>query len=366
MKTQLKSHTVQNPDNPMQLDGFEFVEFSGSNSADLDDLFKQLGMTPIAQHKTKDIILYRQNGVNFLLNKVKGSHAEDFSRRHGPCACSMAFRVKDAKMAYERAIQLGAKPRAENDLNQLAIEGIGGSLLYLVDQYTTNNNLYENDFNFLPNIDKTPKGHGLNLIDHLTHNVYKGEMDRWTDFYCKVFGFFEIRFFDIEGEMTGLTSRALSSPCGKIKIPLNQSKDDVSQIEEYLKEYKGEGIQHIALTTDDIYTTVESLKSSNLEFLTVPDTYYEVVDKRIPGHNEDLERMRNNKILIDGSIESKEGLLLQIFTQNVIGPIFFEIIQRKGNDGFGEGNFTALFESIERDQVRRGVLGKDIKNKEEV
>jgi 4-hydroxyphenylpyruvate dioxygenase len=359
MKTQLKSQTIENPENPMQLDGFEFVEFSGPDSAALDSLFKQLGMKKVAQHKSKDIALYRQNEINFLLNNIKNSQAEDFSRRHGPCACSMAFRVKDAKMAYERAIQLGAKPCVKNDLNQFAIEGIGGSLLYLIDQYTADNNLYENDFDFLPGVDKNPKGNGLNLIDHLTHNVYQGEMDRWANFYYKIFNFFEIRFFDIEGEITGLTSRALSSPCGKIKIPLNQSKDDFSQIEEYLKEYKGEGIQHIALTTNDIYTTVEELRNNNLEFLSVPDTYYEMLDKRIPGHNENLNKMRKNKLLIDGSTDSKEGLLLQIFTQNVIGPIFFEIIQRKGNDGFGEGNFTALFESIERDQIRRGVISKE-------
>lgn len=363
MKTKLTSHHVDNPENPMKLDGFEFVEFSGPDANALDSLFQQLGLSPIAKHKEKDITLYRQNDINFLLNCENSSHASQFVKHHGPAATSMAFRVEDAKFAFDRAVSLGATPITDNDLSQYAIEGIGGSLLYLIDQYGSKPSLYDNTFEYFDNVDKNPKGHGLNVIDHLTHNVYQGEMDRWAEFYFNIFNFFEIRYFDIEGEMTGLTSRALSSPCGKIKIPLNQSKDNQSQIEEYLKEYKGEGIQHIALTTDNIYSTVEALRANDLKFLSVPDTYYEVVDKRIPGHNEDLERMKKNKLLIDGSLESKEGLLLQIFTQNVIGPIFFEIIQRKGNDGFGEGNFTALFESIERDQVKRGVLKKQSEEK---
>lgn len=357
MKTELRSHKQEKPSNPMQLDGFEFVEFASSNPQQLETLFATLGFTPIAQHKTQDIILYRQNNINFLLNKTKNSYASTFHQAHGPCACSMAFRVKDAKFAYERAIKLGAKSARQASIDGwYAIYGIGDSLLYFIDQYNDNKNIYDPAFDYFENIEKHPKGTGLKVIDHLTHNVHQGEMDTWAEFYQKIFNFYEIRYFDIEGKMTGLTSRALSSPCGKIKIPLNQSKDNVSQIEEYLKEYKGEGIQHIALTTENIYQSVEQLRSNQVNFLSVPETYYDALEQRIPGHKEDVARMKKNHLLIDGSAQSEEGLLLQIFTQNVIGPIFFEIIQRKGNEGFGEGNFTALFEAIERDQIRRGVL----------
>lgn len=357
MKTELRSTTIENHENPMKLDGFEFVEYSSHDPQTLESLFQNLGLTPIARHKHQDILLYRQNNINFLLNKTKNGYAEKFHHAHGPCACSMAFRVKDAKFAYERAIELGARSASDVGIDGwYAIYGIGDSLLYFVDKYQNNENIYDESFEYFDNIDKHPKGVGLKIIDHLTHNVHQGEMDTWAEFYEKIFNFYEIRYFDIEGKASGLTSRALSSPCGKIKIPLNQSKDDVSQIEEYLKEYKGEGIQHIALTTDNIYETVEQLRKNQINFLTVPDTYYEALEQRIPGNKEDVARMRKNQILIDGSAQSEEGLLLQIFTENVIGPIFFEIIQRKGNEGFGEGNFTALFEAIERDQIRRGVL----------
>lgn len=356
MKTQLKTHAFEKRENPMHLDGFEFVEFASPQPEALEQLFKHLGFMPIAQHKTQDITLYRQNQINFLLNRTQSSYASDFAQKHGPCACSMGFRVKDAKFAYERALSLGAKSAEAPIAGWYALYGIGHSLLYFIDRYDDQNSIYDQDFEYFDNIDKHPKGKGLILIDHLTHNVHRGEMDKWAEFYEKLFNFYEIRYFDIDGKLTGLTSRALTSPCGKIKIPINQSKDESSQIEEYLNEYKGEGIQHIALTTNHIYNTVEGLRKNHVAFLTVPSTYYEVIEQRIPGHKEDLARMRQNQILIDGSIKNDEGLLLQIFTKNVIGPIFFEIIQRKGNEGFGEGNFTALFEAIERDQVRRGVL----------
>lgn len=361
MKTELKSTKQSDRSNPMQLDGFEFVEYASQEPEKLEHLFLSLGFTLVAKHKTQEVYVYRQNSINYLLNKTKNSYAQRFHQAHGPSACSMAFRVKDAKFAYDRAIRLGAKSATDQSINGwYAVYGIGDSLLYFIDQYDTTPDLYDNDFDYIENVDKEPSGVGLQLIDHLTHNVHQGEMDKWAEFYEKIFNFYEIRFFDIEGKMTGLTSRALSSPCGKIKIPLNQSKDPNSQIEEYLKEYKGEGIQHIALTTSNIYETVEALRKQSVKFLTVPKTYYEALDQRIPEHKEDIARMRENHILIDGSVKNKEGLLLQIFTENVIGPIFFEIIQRKGNEGFGEGNFTALFEAIERDQIRRGVLKEQV------
>ncbi len=353
--------TQQSHDNPMELDGFEFVEFASPFPDKLEQLFISMGLSKIATHRSKNVHLFRQGEINFILNNEPDSHALAFSKAHGPCACAMAFRTKNAKKAFDMAVAKGAKPYLERKIGQGEIEipaiyGIGGSLLYFVDKYE-NETIYDTDFVPLNGVEQHPLGDGLNLIDHLTHNVYQGEMDKWANFYKDIFNFFEIRYFDIKGEKTGLVSYALSSPCGKIKIPLNESKDDKSQIAEYLKDYKGEGIQHIALATDDIYSTIEKLQQKGLKFLTTPDTYYEMIRERIKGHHEDINRMQKNQILIDGEVvNNEEKILLQIFTENVIGPIFFEIIQRKGNEGFGEGNFRALFLAIERDQMRRGVL----------
>ncbi len=351
--------------NPMGTDGFEFVEYAALDPAPLEELFTKMGFSKIAKHRSKNVYLWRQGDVNFILNAEKQSHAEGFYSAHGPSANAMAFRVKDAKAAIERARSLGAEIIESKvgpmELNIPAIKGIGGSLLYLVDRYDSGS-IYDIDFVPLPGVDQRPKGVGLHQIDHLTHNVYRGQMDTWAGFYEKLFNFREIRYFDIEGKLTGLKSRAMTSPCGKIRIPINESADDKSQIEEYLREYKGEGIQHIALSTQDIYKTVESLKESGVRFMDPPpETYYAGLEKRVAGHREDVARLKKNGILIDGAPESKPGahdggLLLQIFTATVIGPIFYEIIQRKGDEGFGEGNFRALFESIEEDQVKRGVL----------
>lgn len=350
----------------MGTDGFEFVEYGSPEPEKLDALFRQMGFTKIATHRSKNVSLYRQGEINFILNAEPESHANSFWKAHGPSANAMAFRVKDAAKAIKLAKERGAKVFESGkvgpmELNIPAIEGIGGSLLYLVDRYGSNGSIYDVDFVYLDGVERNPKGVGLNVIDHLTHNVNRGQMDKWADFYQNLFNFREIRYFDIEGKLTGLKSRAMTSPCGKIRIPINESSDDKSQIEEFLLEYKGEGIQHIALTTNDVYGTVENLRELGVKFMTIPDTYYKLVDKRLPGHNEDLKRLEKNRILIDGAPESAPGkkdggLLLQIFTGTVIGPIFFEIIQRKGDEGFGEGNFRALFESIELDQIERGVL----------
>lgn len=344
-------------ENPMQTDGFEFVEFTGPNPAALADLFKKLGFTAVSKHKTKKITRYQQGEINFLLNEEPEGFACNFAKKHGPAACGMGFKVKDAAFAHKRALSLGAKDFGQHvdTIDLPAIYGIGDSALYLVDQNDPHA-FYDEFFTPIPGISSNTIGSGLGLIDHLTHNVNQGQMDKWAEFYEKLFNFKEIRYFDIEGKLTGLISRALTSPCGKIRIPINESKDNHSQIEEYLKEYNGEGIQHIALYTNEIFETVENLRQKGIQFLDVPDTYYEQVNTRIPDHGENLERMHKNKILIDGSYQSKEGILLQLFTENVIGPIFFEIIQRKGNEGFGEGNFKALFVAMEQDQIRRGVL----------
>jgi 4-hydroxyphenylpyruvate dioxygenase len=348
-------------ENPMQTDGFEFIEFAAPDPEALGRLFETLGFTAIARHRSKDVTLYRQGDVNFILNAERDGFPKAFTMLHGPSVCAIAFRVKDAAAACKRAEELGGWVVESNagpmELNIPAIKGIGDSLIYLVDRYGDNGSIYDVDFKPLPGVDQHPKGAGLTYIDHLTHNVYRGRMKEWADFYERLFNFREIRYFDIEGKLTGLKSKAMTSPCGKIRIPINESSDDKSQIAEYLEEYKGEGIQHIALGSDDIYASVETLKAGGVEFQEgVPDTYYEQVDQRLPGHGEDLERLSANKILIDGAPTEDGGRLLQIFTKNVIGPVFFELIQRKGDEGFGEGNFQALFDSIEEDQIRRGVL----------
>ncbi|HSZ12385.1 MAG TPA: 4-hydroxyphenylpyruvate dioxygenase [Rhizomicrobium sp.] len=347
-------------DNPMGTDGFEFVEYTAPDVKDLHALFERMGFRAVGRHRSKAVTLYRQGDVNFVVNAEPDSHGSRFARAHGPSACAMAFRVKDAAKAYARALSLGAKPFENHvgpmELNIPAIEGIGGSVIYLVDRYGPQS-IY--DVDFVPADSAkgfTHEGAGLTEIDHVTHNVFRGNMDQWAGYYERLFNFREVRYFDIEGKVTGLKSRAMTSPCGKIRIPINESADDKSQIEEYLNLYQGEGIQHIALATENIYDSVETLQARGVAFQDTPETYYEHVDNRVKGHGEDIARLRRDRILMDGAPMEDQGLLLQIFTRNAIGPIFFEIIQRKGNEGFGEGNFQALFESIEADQIKRGVL----------
>ena len=359
-------------DNPMGTDGFEFVEYAAPNPAELGHVFESMGFTAIARHRTKDVTLYRQGGVNFIINAEPNSFAQRFARKHGPSVCAMAFRVKDAKQAYERALERGAwgfdNHTGPMELNIPAIKGIGDSLIYFVDRWhgkdgapegaIGNISIYDVDFVPIDGAVAQPAGNGLTYIDHLTHNVHRGRMKEWADFYEHLFNFREVRYFDIEGKLTGLKSKAMTSPCGKIRIPINESSDDKSQIAEYLDLYHGEGIQHIALGTDDIYATVQGMKTQGVAFQDTIDTYYDLVNRRLPNHGENLDELRRLRILVDGAthLGAPNELLLQIFTQTVIGPIFFEIIQRKGDQGFGEGNFRALFESIELDEVRRGVL----------
>ena len=347
-------------DNPMGTDGFEFVEYTAPNVRQLHAYFERMGFRAGARPPTKDVTLFRQGEVNFVVNAEPDSHGSRFAKAHGPSACAMAFRVHDAPAAYKKLVDLGAKPFTNHvgpmELNIPAIEGIGGSVIYLVDRYG-DRSIY--DVDFLPTDSAkgfAHEGAGLTYIDHVTHNVFRGNMDQWAGFYEKLFNFREIRYFDIEGKLTGLKSRAMTSPDGKIRIPINESSDDKSQIAEYLDLYHGEGIQHIALSTDNIYSSVEMLVKKGIAFQDTPETYYERLDNRIKGHGEDVDRLKRDRILMDGAPTEDQGLLLQIFTQNAIGPIFFEVIQRKGNEGFGEGNFKALFESIEADQVKRGVL----------
>ncbi len=351
----------ENWTNPTGTDGFEFVEYTAEDTAALGALFESMGFDAVARHRSKDVTLYRQNDINFIVNAEPESFAQSFARVHGPSACAMGFRVRNAANAYEHLIAAGATPHhgrvGPMELNIPAIKGIGDSVIYLVDRYREQS-IY--DVDFVPTGGaalRTPHGVGLTYIDHLTHNVFQGRMDRWADFYERLFNFRQIRYFDIEGKLTGLHSRAMTSPCGKIRIPINESADDKSQIAEYLEAYNGEGIQHIALGTDDIHATVEMLRERGIAFMDPPpDDYYAAVDHRLPDHGEDLDRLQRNAILIDGAPTPDGGRLLQIFTRTVIGPIFFEIIQRKGDEGFGEGNFQALFEAMEQDQIRRGEL----------
>ena len=342
--------------NPMGTDGFEFVEYTAPDLEALRALFGKMGFREVARHRSKNVTLHRQGDINFLINAEPNSFAQQFARDHGGSICAMGFRVRDAALAYKRALELGATPGPSTagpmELNIPSIRGIGGSLIYLVDRYGASS-IYDIDFVSVGAADDAG-GPGLQLIDHLTHNVARGNMDAWSGFYERLFNFREIRYFDIEGRKTGLVSRAMTSPCGKIRIPINESQDDKSQIEEYLREYRGEGIQHIALSAADIYRTVDRLRANALVFQDTPDSYYDGIAARVAGHQESVAELKSRRILVDGS--AQEGILLQIFTANVIGPIFFEIIQRKGNEGFGEGNFKALFESIELDQIRRGVV----------
>jgi 4-hydroxyphenylpyruvate dioxygenase len=342
--------------NPIGLDGMEFIEYVGPNPQLFTQLFDQLGMIEVAQHKNQKLRLFRQNDINFILNEQPGSFAQDFKDRHGPSVCATGFRVLDAQKAFDEAVARGAKPydnsRGEKSYDWPAIYGIGDSLVYFVDKYGDKGSMYEESFQYSVS-DKTPKGNGFLVVDHMTNNVPKGELDKWAQFYESIFNFKEIRFFDIKGSATGLLSRAMRSPCGKITIPINEPTEDKSQIQEYIDEYRGSGIQHIALLTDDICASVKTIKDNGIPTLDVPDTYYEVLQDRVPNITEDLNTLKNLRILADGD---DEGYLLQIFSQNLIGPIFYEFIQRKNHGGFGEGNFQALFEAIERDQKRRGVL----------
>ncbi len=352
----------EKPLNPMGLDGFEFVEFAAPDPRELDVVFRTLGFVPVAKHRSKQVTLYRQGQINFIINEEPGSLAAYYAEEHGPGACGMAFRVFDAHEAYARALELGGQPidvpTGPMELRLPAIKGIGGAPLYLIDRYDEGSSIYDIDFSFFEGTERRSRGCGLELIDHLTHNVYKGRMDHWAEFYETLFNFREIRHFDIRGQQTGLLSRAMTAPDDKIRIPLNEeASKGTGQIEEFLMTYNGEGIQHIALATDDIFDSWDRLKASGTRFMNPPpDTYYDALEERLPGHGEPVDEMRDRGILLDGTVEGEKKLLLQIFTETLLGPVFFEIIQRKKDEGFGEGNFKALFESIERDQIERGVI----------
>jgi 4-hydroxyphenylpyruvate dioxygenase len=350
-------------ENPMGLQGFEFVEFASPAPGVVEPVLERLGFSRVARHRSKDVALYRQGGINFIVNSEPNSAAAYFAAEHGPSACGMAFRVRDAHQAYARALELGAQPMemptGPMELRLPAIKGIGGAPLYLIDRYEDGRSIYDIDFEFIAGAARRPRGHGLQLIDHLTHNVYRGRMAYWGQFYERLFNFRELRYFDIKGEYTGLTSRAMTAPDGMIRIPLNEEASrSTGQIEEFLMKYNGEGIQHIALLTDDLLASVDSLGRAGVPLMSPPPAaYYRMLDERLPGHGENAAALQARGILLDGTTQGgRQRLLLQIFSKALLGPVFFEFIQRKGDEGFGEGNFKALFESIERDQLERGVI----------
>ncbi len=354
-------------DNPLGLDGFDFVEFSAPQKGILEPVFQAMGFTLIARHRSKDVQLWRQGEINLIANYEPRSPAAYFTAEHGPSACGMGFRVRDAATAYTLAIERGAEPvevrTGPMELRLPAIRGIGGSIIYLIDRYGDGGlSIYDIDFIFEAGAERHPVGAGMQIIDHLTHNLYGGRMAHWAAFYERIFNFREIRYFDIKGEYTGLTSKAMTAPDGKIRIPLNEEgQKGGGQIEEYLRAYNGEGIQHIAFSCDDLYAAWDRLKALGTPFAPAPPaTYYEMLAERLPGHGEPVDALQTRGILLDGSTENDDPrLLLQIFSQTMIGPVFFEFIQRKKDEGFGEGNFTALFKSMEADQIRRGALQVD-------
>jgi 4-hydroxyphenylpyruvate dioxygenase len=353
-------------ENPMGLMGFEFIEFASPTADTLEPVLAIMGFSKVAHHRSKQVTLYRQGAINIIVNNEPGSLAAYFAAEHGPSVCGMAFRVRNSQLAYKRALELGAQPveiaTGPMELRLPAIRGIGGAPLYLIDRFGEGTSIYDIDFEFIEGVDRHPAGAGLKLIDHLTHNVYRGRMAYWANFYETLFNFREIRYFDIKGEYTGLTSKAMTAPDGMIRIPLNEeSSKGAGQIEEFLMQFNGEGIQHVAFITNDLIQTWDALKALGMRFMTAPpDTYYEMLQGRLPDHGEPQEQLQSRGILLDGTSQGgSRRLLLQIFSASLMGPVFFEFIQRKGDDGFGEGNFKALFESIERDQVRRGVLTAD-------
>ncbi|RMX01318.1 4-hydroxyphenylpyruvate dioxygenase [Allofranklinella schreckenbergeri] len=352
-------------DNPAGLDGFEFVEFASPTPGVLEPLFEKMGFTEVARHRSKDVSLYRQGGINFIINREPKSLAGYFAAEHGPSACGLAFRVRDAHHAYNLLLEKGAQPihiaTGPMELNLPAIKGIGGMPIYLIDRYEEGKTIYDIDFQWLDGVDRNPVGHGFQVVDHLTHNVYRGRMAYWADFYERLFNFREIRYFDIKGEYTGLTSKAMTAPDGKIRIPLNEeAKQGGGQIEEFLMKFNGEGIQHIALLCDNLIEAIDKLRASGIPLLTAPNAiYYQNLEKRLPGHGQPVPELQARGILLDGTTEGGQPrLLLQIFSETLLGPVFFEFIERQGDyrEGFGEGNFKALFESLERDQINRGVL----------
>ena len=352
-------------ENPIGLDGFEFLEFTAPEKGILEPIFEAMGFTRVARHKSKDVELWRQGDINLLSNYEKKGHPYYYADEHGPSACGMAFRVKDSQQAYSEVLRRGAQPMDTHtgpmELKLPAIKGIGGTMLYLIDRYEGENTIYDIDFNWIEGVDRYPEGCGFHTLDHLTHNVYRGRMDYWAKFYESLFNFREIRYFDIKGEYTGLLSKAMTAPDGKIRIPLNEEAlGGGGQIEEFLMKYNGEGIQHIAFACDDLISCLDKLKARGMKFMPAPpDTYYEMLQERLPGHGEPVEELKKRGILLDGTTENgNPRLLLQIFSETVFGPVFFEFIQRKHDEGFGEGNFKALFESIERDQLNRGVINK--------
>lgn len=342
--------------NPLKLCGIEFTEYATPDSDFMENAFYGFGFSKTKKFKGRDIDYFNQNDIHFLLNNEQAGFSREFAKSHGPAICSMGWRVEDANFAFEEAVKRGAKS-AEHEANKLpypAIYGIGDSLIYFVDKFGAKGSIYEDDFEPLEEPVMNPDK-GFLRVDHLTNNVYQGTMEKWANFYKEIFGFTEVRYFDIKGEKSALVSYALASPCGQFCIPINEGKGkNNNQIDEYLDEYNGPGVQHLAFITDDLVGSLDQLDKNIIDTLNIVPEYYDDVFKRIPWVKEDHKRIQDHQILVDSQKEN--SYLLQIFTKNIFGPIFIEMIQREDDQGFGEGNFTALFKSIELNQIERGVL----------
>jgi len=343
--------------NPLGLMGIEFTEYATPDADYMEQVFTDFGFSKLKTFKGKDIVYFNQNDIHFLLNNSREGFSAEFAKSHGPAICSMGWRVADAEAAFEEAVKRGAKPATDSthkDLPYPAIFGIGDSLIYFIDVFGDKGSIYANDFEDLAE-QNVVEDKGFLRIDHLTNNVYQGTMETWANFYKDIFGFTEVRYFDIKGVETALISYALKSPCETFCIPINEGKGSKNnQIDEYLDMYDGPGVQHIAFLTNDLVSSLDKLDQSTIATLDIIPEYYDTIFDRVPWVKEDKEKIRKHQILVDS--QGEDCYLLQIFSKNLFGPIFIEMIQRVDDGGFGEGNFKALFESIERDQQKRGVL----------
>ncbi len=344
-------------ENPLGLRGIEFIQFTALKPEHVHRTLKSLGFSRLMERADRTQFYYQQHDIHVLVDHAESGFERAFAEQHGPSICAMGWRFEDPDAAYKEALRRGARAFEPGNIGAPslkfpAIYGIGDSILYFLGSGDIPSLLEGQGFAMMAMPERVPSK-GFLRIDHLTNNVYKNTMSYWADFYKNIFGFVEVRYFDIKGEKTGLTSYALRSPDGSFSIPINEGNESKSQIEEYLRDYRGPGVQHLALLSDDLLTSVEQLAGTGIETLDIMPEYYEEAFRRVPDVTEDRERIKTLQVLVDGD---PEGYLLQIFTQNLFGPIFIEMIQRKNHHAFGEGNFTALFQSIERDQERRGVL----------
>lgn len=342
--------------------GIDHIEFAVSNLEAASQLYTRLGFEKIASREISQrqlkTFLFGQGKIRVMVTQsaLKTDPVAQYVQLHGDGVMAIGFSCDNAVTALELTVSRGADLHASpkrierefGTVEKASIKAMGDVALTFIHR---TGELFDEGFDNPVSYD--PTGFGLQKIDHITINVEKGKMKSWAQFFEKVLGLKNTRFFDIHTEKTGLYSFVMESPDGCVKMPINEPTEDASQIQEFLNINHGPGVQHIALSTVSLIDSLNALRRSGVLFLEVPDTYYDAVPKRVPDLREDLSQLQSLGILADGD---SKGYLLQIFSQNLVGPFFYEFIQREGNDGFGEGNFRALFEAIERDQIRRGIL----------